>query len=269
MAPLTFPEPVVIEPESDHKGTIIMLHGRGSNGPDFAEELMESQSSSGIYIRDLLPSYKWLFPTAAMLYACAFQEVISQWYDIYSLTDPDAKPEIQLAGLKASIAYLQGMIRGEAQASPTGQVVVAGISQGFTIALLAALIDSTHVQALIGFSSWLPMRSEVRRIISESMGDGNSTKDEIRAVLAKKLEIPIESGSFSSQFPVFLAHCRDDGVVDFSLGCELRDFLIDLNHDLSWTETDTGDHWINEPRGVDGLENFMLRHKLTTEQHTS
>lgn len=42
--PSAFPPLHTIKPTSTHTHTIIALHGRGSQGPEFAEELFEGQT---------------------------------------------------------------------------------------------------------------------------------------------------------------------------------------------------------------------------------
>jgi hypothetical protein len=57
-----FPDLFVVEPLNQHTHTIILLHGRGSNGAEFAEELFEARSSAGMLLEDHFSSFKWVSP---------------------------------------------------------------------------------------------------------------------------------------------------------------------------------------------------------------
>ncbi|KAJ4293710.1 hypothetical protein N0V88_005218 [Collariella sp. IMI 366227] len=52
----------VIEPQSQHIYTIILLHGRGSTGPEFASELFEAKLSNDQTLPEHLPTVRWVFP---------------------------------------------------------------------------------------------------------------------------------------------------------------------------------------------------------------
>ena len=73
-----FPTPHVIPPLALHTHTIILLHGRGSNGPEFAEELLEARTSNGLSLQEHLPGWKWVFPTSQTRFSTLFREDISE-----------------------------------------------------------------------------------------------------------------------------------------------------------------------------------------------
>lgn len=76
------PAPHTIDPKSTHSYTIILLHGRNSTGPDFAEELFEGTTSTGHPFATGAPALrngvKWIFPTAPSSYSEQFQEDMTE-----------------------------------------------------------------------------------------------------------------------------------------------------------------------------------------------
>ena len=130
--PQPFPEPHVILPTSIHTHTVVLLHGRGSNGGEFADEFFQGETSSEESLLQLFPGFKWIFPTAHQSFSTVFQEDLVEWFDIYSLTDPSSREELQIDGLRDSVAFIQGLIDKEVQAwGPSAQdrIILGGKSR--------------------------------------------------------------------------------------------------------------------------------------------
>ncbi|GFG24787.1 acyl-protein thioesterase 1 [Aspergillus udagawae] len=90
----TYPSPLVIPPprNDQHTHTIILLHGRGSNGEDFGHVFIESTD-----IAQRLPTTKFIFPTASRRRSTVMKRIpINQWFDNYSLKDPNTRTELQI-----------------------------------------------------------------------------------------------------------------------------------------------------------------------------
>ena len=104
----------IIDPITEHTHTAILLHGRGSNGPEFAQELFEEtlfpDRSS---LAQKLPSWKWVFPSSRELWSEAFQEDMPAWFEAHSLTDITARQEVQIPGIKESMGYVKNIINAE------------------------------------------------------------------------------------------------------------------------------------------------------------
>lgn len=69
---------------------------------------------------------------------------MSKWFDIYSLTDPSQRENLQIEGLRESVGFLKGLIEEEAkflggERVDGGRVVVLEISQGCAVGLLTLL----------------------------------------------------------------------------------------------------------------------------------
>jgi lysophospholipase-2 len=224
-----FPSPHVIPPLAPHTHTIILLHGRGSNGPEFAGELFEACTSKGLSLQEHLPGWKWIFPTSQTRFSTLFQEDISEWFDIYSLTDPTLREELQTEGLQQSVAFIRQLIDEEISAvgGDALRIVLGGISQGCATAV-RVMLSSRRLGALVGFCSWMPSPSDIPDICS------------------------------NRDTPVFLSHTKDDRVVDFKLGLQLRNTLQQqLGMNVTWRAYNDGGHWIKEPEGFDDLTGFL------------
>jgi predicted esterase len=61
---MAFSKPHVHLPQGLHNHTVILLHGRGINGSEFAEELFCSMASRGQNLPSYLPNWRWVFPTS-------------------------------------------------------------------------------------------------------------------------------------------------------------------------------------------------------------
>ncbi|KAL3299440.1 phospholipase/Carboxylesterase [Colletotrichum asianum] len=96
-----------IEPRAAHTHTVVFLHGRDSICNEFADELFESEASEPANqprtLPDLLPSIRWVFPGAAVTFSERFGTNMSQWFDVWSLENPEEQTDIQKAGLRRII----------------------------------------------------------------------------------------------------------------------------------------------------------------------
>ena len=221
-----FPSPHVIPPSSPHTYTIILLHGRGSNGPEFAEDLLEAHTSKGLNLQDHLPGWKWVFPTSRTRLSTTFQQEMDEWFDVYSLTDPSLRQELQTEGLRLSVGFVCRLVEQEINVvdGDSGRVVLGGISQGCATAV-RAMLSGPKLGAFVGLCGWIPFPGDVQDICS------------------------------NRDTPVFLSHAKNDGVVDFELGLQLQQQLA-MN--VTWKEYNDAGHWIKEPEGFDDLLDFLL-----------
>ncbi|KAI0183906.1 lysophospholipase II [Xylaria flabelliformis] len=225
--------PTIFLPREQHSHTIICLHGRDSDAAQFASEFFESEASQPEgqprTLLDLFPTVKWVFPTAPLLRAERFDvDNMSQWFDIWSVEDPQERLELQENGLQNSITQILTIVREEDL--PRNKIFLAGISQGFATAISAFLAGGTPFAGLIGLCSWLPFADRVKNAHIEPLARNT---------------------------PVFLGHSLDDSVVPIQNGRVLRDTLRTHMRTVEWKEYKDGGHWINEPQGVDDIVKFL------------
>lgn len=162
-----------------HTHTIIFLHGRDSVAHEFADELFESEGSidsappeQDRTLPGLLPTVRWVFPTAPLIHSQRFDTSMSQWFDMWAVEDPEVKSELQRDGLHRSIKSVLAIAEAEMQLVPKNRIFLCGISQGFATALPLLLAEGQGGFAgLIGLCSWLPFSSEVEAKISECISE--------------------------------------------------------------------------------------------------
>ena len=291
------PTPFVIQPTETHLHTIILFHGRDSSGPEFVSDLFDNDSDESSQVthqyetranvppdpdnvRRRLPNWKWVFPSAPPSHFTTFKQDLTEWFDVYSLDDPAARPELQVPGLKASITYALELIRDEASKLSTskGCLVLGGISQGAVMATHALLFEYSKptpakVGAFVGFSTWLPFSDKIQSFTDFSyMSKAGATIDKninIRAKLSSLYIVGLGLGERPSderddesmrslkEVPALLEHCQDDDVVDIALGRAMSDTLKDIGLDVLWKEHERGYHWIKEPEGLNDLVGFL------------
>lgn len=254
----------IVEPADGHahSHTIIFLHGRDSIAAEFASELFESEASEPRdqprTLRDLLPTVRWVFPTAPVLRSARFDTDMSQWFDMWSTEDPDERPEIQLPGLRASVSGLGDVVREEEKHVARDKIFVAGISQGIAVTVAAFFAEKeawSGLGGMIGLCGWMPLRGVV--------GDEDGSEQLGRLYRGLDSDVHPEP-SDSRPLPIFLGHSRDDNVISVRHGRTLRDTLGRFPDQLKveWHEYEDGGHWLNEPQGVDDIVAFLRRHGL-------
>jgi predicted esterase len=117
-----------------HSHTVILLHGRDSEADEFASEFFECEVSGTQADRTLpseFPTVRWVFPQAKRLASERFDTEMSQWFDMWSVEEPQHRPEIQTPGLLSSVDTLTRLIKDEGQLVSRDRIIVGGISQGF------------------------------------------------------------------------------------------------------------------------------------------
>ncbi|KAI0012178.1 phospholipase/carboxylesterase [Xylariaceae sp. FL0662B] len=246
---------LVVGPRECHKHThtIIFLHGKGSNCDEFAEEFFESEASELAdrprMLPDIFPTIRWVFPSAPLTHSERFGCIESQWFDMWSLENPNEKVELQIKGLRVSIELVMDIVKREQGLVPLEHIFLGGISQGFATAYSTYCINNMPFAGLIGLCSWTPSRA--LSVMDLDKPDISETPRQARRAT-----------------PVFLGHSKDDNVVPVQEGRKLRDTLKDCPDTVvEWKEYDDGGHWVNEPQGVDDIVGFLRRNMNEMSEH--
>ncbi|KAI2626387.1 Phospholipase/Carboxylesterase-domain-containing protein [Xylaria nigripes] len=169
--------------QSTHTG--IVLHGRGSNGEEFAEEFMASTLSSGQSLQEKLPGWRWVFPTSPELWSTAFQETMTAWFEAHSLSDITARQELQVDGLRESVRYISNILRDEIEKlhGDSEKVVLGGISQGGAAGLWTILCQEAPTVGILGgffaASTWPPFASNVEQILAAQRRNNRVEEHEV------------------------------------------------------------------------------------------
>ncbi|KAH6650004.1 Alpha/Beta hydrolase protein [Chaetomium tenue] len=229
-----------IEPISDHTHTAIMLHGRGSNGPEFAEELAETMAPGQEPLTGRFPSWRWVFPSSQELWSTTFEEMLPAWFEAHSLTDTSARADLQMEGIRQSVAYIQPILDEEAASlgGQTEKVVIMGISQGGAIGMWTMLcqeILGKRPGAFVGASTWLPFAANIQMLLrqddSHEADKGSPNTDPSDAFVVDMLSTwnpavsPPGADKTARATPIFLGHGVDDAVVDVELGRQAQKVL--------------------------------------------
>jgi lysophospholipase-2 len=223
-----------IEPTTPHTHTIIFLHGRGSTASTFCSEIFESQDSSSAFFTILFLSLKWVFPLAPKRYSPSEQEEMHQWFDMSSVQRPQEHHDIQREGLWNSVSQILKIVEEEGEIVGTQNLILAGISQGCATAIFALLASGTRVGGFVGLCGWLPLKDEIVGVMN--------VLRRVRDVL---------------ETPVLLQHCEDDEVVPVENGEGLAVQLKQCGMSVRWQRFEDGGHWLNEPKGMDGVVDFI------------
>ncbi|PNP82735.1 hypothetical protein FNYG_03966 [Fusarium nygamai] len=215
----------IIKPIQPHTHTAILLHGRGSNGEEFAQELFEetllSDQSS---LTQKLPNWRWVFPSSRELWSTAFQEDMPAWFEAHSLTDITARQGLQMPGIKESVSYIKTILDQEIErlGGDASKVVLGGISQGAAVGMWTLLcLDSIErpLGAFFATNTWLPFASDVEKYLSQEPTSPMDVGTELVAGMLAQSNVSLsKSQERLPSTTVFLGHGTDDAYVDVELG---------------------------------------------------
>ncbi len=213
--------PTLLEAQTgdDPRASIIILHGLGADGSDFAPFVDE------IDLRAVGP-VRWLFPNAPQQpVTINGGYVMPAWYDIR----PDRSDEDE-AGLRQSQALVEAVIRREqARGIPAHRIVLGGFSQGCAMALLTGLRYPERLAGVVGMSGYLPL---VRQLADER-------------------------SAANADVPIFLAHGTQDEMVALPRATASRDALQALGYAVEWHDYPMGHSVCMEE--VQDLRHWLLR----------
>lgn len=197
-------ESIIIETRPQPDAAIIWLHGLGADGNDFVPIVDQLQLPSDFAVRFIFPHA----PVRPITINEGYQ--MPGWYDISSLSIIDEEDEY---GIKESSAILKQLCLSQEEAGiPASRIVVAGFSQGGAIALHCGCRYEKPLAGIMALSTYMPLQ--------------DSLADEIN-------ENAIETS-------VFMAHGREDDVVNYEAGQRCKTLLEENNMNVIWYEYDMG-----------------------------
>ncbi len=212
---------IIIETNPEPNAAIIWLHGLGADGNDFVPIVEQLQLPSHYALR-------FIFPHAPVRPISINQGyAMPGWYDVSSLSIVEQEDE---AGIRESSAILKQLCEEqEASGIDSRRIVVAGFSQGGAIALHCGCRYPKPLAGIMALSTYLALPDTLTDEISE----------------------------YASEVPVFMAHGRQDEVVDYEYGKQAMEHLEAHDIDVHWYEYDMGHsvcieeinhirHWLTE-----------------------
>lgn len=171
MAALDFIEVSAAEPIYN---TIILLHGLGADGHDFAPIVQELA----------LPHTRFILPHAPAMPVTVNQGyVMPAWYDIYGF---GADFQQDATGIQATQQQINALIDAEIQRGIASErITLAGFSQGGAIALHTALRYPLPLASILALSTYLPLADS----------------------------LALEAHPANRQIPIYMAHGTADNVI--------------------------------------------------------
>ena len=201
--------------------SVVWLHGLGADGNDFAPIVPELDLAG-------LPDIRFVFPHAPVQPVTINGGMaMRSWYDILGLDLPQRE---DAAGIRASQAMVEALIARERERGvASGQIVLAGFSQGCAMTLHTGLRHAEPLAGLVGLSGYLPLAD---------------------ALLDERAPANLAT-------PIFLAHGTQDPVVALARAEASRDRLESGGHQVEW-HTYPMPHSVH-PREIQDIAAFLQR----------
>lgn len=179
-------------------GSVIWLHGLGADGHDFEPIVPELQ------LPDSLP-LRFIFPHAPVRPVTINNGMAMRaWYDVISF---DAEGRADANGVRDSSAQLGALIENEIERGIAAEkIVIAGFSQGGAVAIQTALHSPHNIAGLMALSAYLPLAIDERAVTADS------------------------------SLPIFMAHGRQDPVLQLAWGKAAADRMTELGLTVGWHE---------------------------------
>ena len=197
-------ETIEIETAPQPTATVLMLHGLGADGNDFAPLASELDLGAVGPVRFVLPHAPVMPVTINGGYR------MRAWYDILG---SEAQGRQDEQGLRRAIGWVEALLAREQQRGMASRrIVLAGFSQGCAMALLAGLRHAQPLAGIVGLSGYLPL--------------ADTTAAERHAA--------------NSGTPIFMAHGSQDEIVVADRGRSSREALRALGYEVEWHEYPMG-----------------------------
>ncbi|KAI2782957.1 alpha/beta-hydrolase [Daldinia loculata] len=279
--------PFIVEPTSNHTHSFILLHGLGSNGRKFGEELLETGvTSGGKKLTEVFPGARFIFPTAKRRRSSMIRNAkLTQWFDIASLDDLFFRPNTQTKGLVESHGEISHLVKDECQKVPHQNVILGGLSHGCAMALFCLFTSWFPLGGFVGMSGWLPFQPDIDSLIgsegdtfvfdndADPIDEDPFSSDEVYTQAEENPIVPviefyddvldssgipdITSRGTSLSTPVFLGHGAEDEKIKLSNGEAAQRILKSVGFDVSWKVYQGQGHWYKIPDEIDDIVNFL------------
>jgi lysophospholipase-2 len=151
-----------------------------------------------------------------------------------SVQRPQENSDIQKEGLWNSVSQILKIVKEEGEIVGLENIIIAGISQGCVTAIFALLASGMRIGGFVGLCGWLPLKDEIVGVMD--------VPGRVRNAL---------------ETPVLLQHSEDDEVVPIENGEGLAALLAQCGISVRWQRFEDGGHWLNEPKGMDGVIGFI------------
>lgn len=193
-----FLESIEIKSTTDPKYSVIWLHGLGADGHDFVNIVPQFNLAPELGIRFIFPHA----PKRSITLNAGYR--MRAWFDIYELNANAPQDEV---GIRQSQQLINQLIEREISLGvPSEHVVLAGFSQGGSMALHCGLRYSQKLAGILVLSGFLLLV--------------NNLADEISPV--------------NKSIPILMAHGEYDNIVPIEWAEVSKQRLIDLGLNVQW-----------------------------------
>jgi len=194
-------ETIEIESRPDPAAAVIWMHGLGADGNDFVPIVNELDLTGA-------PAIRFVFPHAPMRPVTINNgHVMRAWYDV-SFGDLEGHSrKADEKGVRESQAQISALVaRENSRGITTGNIVLAGFSQGGAVALHTGLRYPETLAGVMALSTYLPL--------AESFA--------------------MEATPANARTPVFMAHGTHDPVVPYAMGKTSHERLQQAGYAVEW-----------------------------------
>lgn len=196
----TLLESVILAPQTEHKASIIWLHGLGDSGNGFAPIAPELKLDPSLGV-------KFIFPHAPVRPVTINNGMdMRAWYDIKSL---DMESRADVTGVKESSALVKNLIEHEISLGiPANKIMLIGFSQGGVICLELGTRYEHQLAGIVALSTYM---SQAKNLV-------------------------IEKSSANLSTPILCCHGQQDEVVPLALGKMAFSTLKENGYAVEWKE---------------------------------
>ena len=145
---------IEIQPTTEHKYSVIWLHGLGADGHDFEGIVPELDLTDTSAIHFVFPNA----PVQPVTINGGMK--MRAWYDILEVS---LVRKVDVPGIYASAELLEELIQQEIDKGiPSENIVLAGFSQGGVIALHVGLRYKHRLAGILALSTYLPTVEQLK-----------------------------------------------------------------------------------------------------------
>lgn len=214
--------PAVVQARTQHKGTLIFLHGLGDQGHGWADAFSTEARHDNVKV--ICPH------SAERAVTLNMGMRMPAWYDLFGL---DATAREDADGIQAAAQYVHQLIDAEVDAgTPSDHIAVGGFSMGGALAIYAGLTYPKKLGAIVGLSSFFLQRTKF---------PGNFTANNATPIFlghgSQDFLVPLQIGQMSEnlikQFNPHVEFHTYRGLQHSSSSEEMRDLKIFLGNHIA------------------------------------
>ena len=194
-------EAIEIETGKNPAAAVIWLHGLGADGNDFVPIVSELDLGGA-------PAIRFVFPHAPVRPVTINNGMMMRaWYDVLFGDLEGTSRRADERGVRESQALVGALIEREAgRGIATGNIVLAGFSQGGAVTLQTGLRYPKKLAGMMALSTYLPLAETLAQ----------------------------EAAPANRQTPIFMAHGIHDGVIPLMMGAGSMTLLTGMGHPVEW-----------------------------------